>query len=99
MNAYGKTMEVNNAESKSFVLWSDNSPAMSSLTVKGSTVAEMNIWNCWRVQDGTEVESHENSGVIIESSRDATVLKFSDGTGDPDFESLIVEVRVIRREF
>ncbi len=50
------------------------------------------FWNGWQTKYGL-FSGLGNSGVVIELVDDCTtILRCSDGPGEPDFESLVVEI-------
>ena len=88
---------VNGQSSKSGVLWMDTAPGVVEIVCnpprRGATLS---VWNAWE-RDGIMHAWLGNAGMVFEQRDDAIILKCSDGVGNPDFQDLVVELRLVHR--
>ena len=93
----GGHLEINGQRLDDIVLWSDSSPeeteAPVSLLKPGKPVT-LRMRNSWRDQQGTLQAWTGNAGILREERANGVLLSCSDGFGQPDFDDLIVEIRM-----
>ena len=89
---------VNGQSSKSGVLWMDTAPEVVEIVCQPPKAgATLSLWNTWE-RDGIVHAWLGNAGMLVEQRDDAVVLKCSDGVGNPDFQDLVVELRLVHRD-
>jgi len=88
---------VNGESLKSGVLWMDTAPEVVEIVCQPPrSGATLSLWNAWE-RDGIMHAWLGNAGMLVEQRDDTVVLKCSDGVGDPDFQDLVVQLRLVHR--
>lgn len=78
------------------VLWTDTAPEVVQVVCRPPKAgAVLRAWNNWD-RNGTMMAWLGNAGMLVEDQNDCVVLRCSDGIGPPDFEDLVVELRLER---
>lgn len=83
------------------VLWSDTAPREVLMTVHGGGKgAEIRIWNVWEDPiRGTMLQALSSGAIEIQPQPDrSVVLRCSDGSGEPEFDDLVILLRHGPRE-
>jgi hypothetical protein len=90
-------LEINDHSMAKAVVWLDAAPPRFSVRLlrKKSRVrpVSVNIWNAWQDKSGIQQAWIGNSGIIIEDDDDLIRLRCSDGGGEINFDSLVVDIR------
>jgi hypothetical protein len=93
-------LEVAGTRARGIVLWTDTAPRdVECLVLKAKRGATLSLVNQWRDEKyGTTMYSLNAAAIDIQSQSDGSVrLLCSDGWGtEPDFEDLVVRLRVER---
>ncbi len=84
---------VNGHRAPAIALWSNTSPSTVELTVDGSGVNTLDIWNAWSM-GGVDTSWVGNAGMVTKATSHGTVLRCSDGIGPAEFSDLEVNVSV-----
>ncbi len=94
------SVEVSGQVYSDLVLWSDTAPTVIVATARaaGSGASmQLRMWNAWRDPAGTMQAWIGNSGLLVEGEiGEGLNLNCSDGFDEPDFDDLVVTVRVTR---
>ena len=96
----GGSLVVNGQEGVNFTLWHDATPRFVDLEVHpaGRGTPSLKLWNIWR--GGLDVTQAwlGNSAMKVDGDIEGSsfVLRCSDGEGKPDFDDLVVAVRLDR---
>ena len=85
--------EVNGSHTDIVKLWSTTSPQTVELVIQGAAASTLEAWNGWSL-GGVENAWIGNAGIVTKSTAGATILRCSDGVGQPDFSDLEVEISV-----
>ena len=89
----GGLIELNGRQLNDVVLWSDTAPDtvfVQFLPAAGETSMTVRVWNAWRDTSGTMQTWIGNAGMLVEPKEDgSTVLRCSDGFGEPSFDDLV----------
>ncbi|MDE0217137.1 MAG: hypothetical protein OXN79_11255 [bacterium] len=91
--AEGGQLEADEAVSEIISLWSDTSPTVVELTVRGARARRLEVWNAWDL-GGVESAWLGNAGMVVEPSEQHLALHCSDGLGAPSFTDLQVHLSV-----
>lgn len=86
-------IEVNGERHPDIILWADTSPGCVEAMVYPGPGCQLKCWNVWRM-DGIVQAWVGNSGVTISENEGRMVMECSDGTGEADFSSLVVEIEI-----
>lgn len=88
-------MTVNDRDSRDVVLWTQTAPESVDVVVNSLTngTDELLVWNCWRGPQDQTMAWLGNAGMVVTDQNDKRwVLECSDGSGEPNFDDLIVEI-------
>jgi hypothetical protein len=94
------TATLRGGKVRDLILWSDLDPAEVEINIipKRKKVAEVMLWGCWRdVRDGYTITQDwlVNSGMLVEESENAWVLRCNSGPNAAlTFDDLVVEVNL-----
>lgn len=95
-------LELNGRTMNDVALWSDSAPDLVLARLRPKQPRKsmrVRVWNAWRDGAGSTQAWIGNSGMLIEESPGGvTVVKCSDGFGDPTFDDLIARVEVVLAE-
>lgn len=86
-------IEVNGERHPDIILWADTSPDCVEAMIYPGPGCQLKFWNVWRM-DGIVQAWVGNSGVAISENEGRMVVECSDGTGEADFSSLVVEIEI-----
>lgn len=89
------TIEVEGQQGAEVVLWSNTSPEEVTLTIHGEAATILEVWNGWSM-GGVDNAWIGNAGIVTKNTSSGTVLRCSDGVGEPDFSDLEVEISATR---
>jgi hypothetical protein len=97
IRVHGGVIDVNGEQLENVVFWSDTAPKTIEIAFR-STQAHLpvtvTIWNAWRDGMGSTQAWIGNSGMLVEQNADgSTILRCSDGYGEPNFDDLVVSLR------
>lgn len=88
-------LDVNGHRAPTVALWSTTSPETVTLTVRGENATALEAWNAWSM-GGVDNAWVGNAGIVTKSTAAGTILRCSDGVGEPDFSDLEIEIQVSR---
>lgn len=86
-------LEVNDQCHQEIILWADTSPDRVEIAVHAKPGCQLKFWNVWEI-DGIVQAWVGNSGMVVTENDDRIVMECSDGTGETDFVSLVVEIEI-----
>jgi hypothetical protein len=97
----GAKLEVEGHRMPDVVIWADTAPRNVQVKVarlKGTS--DVVLWNVWRdAKYGTMLYGINNSAIEVDAQDDGTtILRCSDGWLGPDFDDLVLAIKVIRGE-
>lgn len=84
-------LEVNGEKLSNIILWEDTSPNVVQLRCIPKKNSKLKVWNVWEVEGATQAWVG-NAGMDISESGHLVRLRCSDGSGDVNFQNLIVEL-------
>lgn len=84
-------LEVNGEELSNIILWEDTSPDVVQIRCIPNKNAKLKVWNVWEV-DGVTQAWVGNAGMVISDSDHQVRLNCSDGSGDVNFQNVVVEL-------
>lgn len=84
-------IEVNGQRHPEMILWADTSPESVAVSVLSKSGCELKIWNVWRV-DNIAQAWVGNAGLLISKTGKVITLECSDGVGEVDFSSLVIQL-------
>lgn len=84
-------IEVNGEKLSNIILWEDTSPTEVSFRCLPKENAKLKVWNVWDV-DGVTQAWVGNAGMDILESNHKVRLSCSDGSGDVNFQNVVVEL-------
>ncbi len=91
-------LEVNEERVRDVVLYTDTAPREVRLICHtGGGPATLQVWNSWRAQSGEDRDDAwiGEAGIVVDDQGSGeVVLRCSDGIGPPDFDDLVVRLRV-----
>ena len=91
-------IEVAGQVAQRMVLWVDTAPSEVSfaITRNSKNPCVLRVWNCWRGgASGEPQEWLDNAGLRFEERTPGQyIIECSDGWDEPDFDDLVVELRV-----
>lgn len=92
----GGQLEIDGVEATDFALWHDTAPSQVQINIrwKGKGPRSLRIWNSWE-HNGVAHAWLGNAGMRIEEVEAGRyLLHCSDGEGEPEFDDLVVGVKV-----
>ena len=92
-------LRVESTTSKNLVLWTDTAPREVEMSVvKAKRGARLGVMNQWRdTKYGTSLMGLNNAAMEVQPQPDGSVLlRCSDGSGEADFNDLVVELTPFR---
>lgn len=95
VSAQNCQVSVERFKGKELVLWTDTAPEQVRLTiVKAKSLAALTFINVWKDrQHKTMLYALTSSAINVDQSETgAVLLRCSDGSGQPNFEDLVVQV-------
>lgn len=90
-------LRANGIVAPSLAIWTHTSPVDVSIEVVGKRARTVDMWNSWSF-DGVDSSWLGNAGMLIEDAEDddGHILRCSDGLDEPNFDDLVVHVRIAR---
>ncbi len=96
VKAEGATLTVNAVTVKEAIYWTDTAPKDFDVSVVLTrTIGKLKMWNEWRSPGGLQNAWIGNAGMVVVDSGSELLLKCADGIGEPTFDDLIVQIRII----
>lgn len=86
-------INVNGVSYPEMIFWADTSPETVNIIITSKDGCELKVWNVWRA-DGLIQAWVGNSGLSVESHNNKIKLLCSDGTGEPNFSDLIIDMEI-----
>jgi hypothetical protein len=82
---------------REFDLWADMVPesGVATLEIQRTHLARrpsLAVWNVWQVRHQVVHAWIGNAGMLLETTDGGLTLRCSDGTGEPTFDDLVVEI-------
>lgn len=74
-------------------IWTHTAPQVASVEVVGRRARSLDVWNSWS-GDGVDSSWLANAAMVVDESGGTTVLRCSDGLGEPSFDDLVVSIEV-----
>ena len=89
----GHLLIANQKFKKGAILWTETAPRVVEVVcITKLARTTFKAWNAWKDEDGITMAWIGNGGMLIEEREGVTVLKCSDGVGEPQFDDLVVEI-------
>lgn len=91
-------VEIAGRTGTEFVLWTDTAPEVIPVRIVNAlSGSQIGIWNVWRHPHyDTMLYGLNNAAIqVLSSAADYWLLGCSDGIGEPDFEDLVLEIRIL----
>lgn len=104
MSAHGAKMRINGQTLQKAIVWTDTAPfplvveliSRSSANVPEVAARSVRFWNSWDDGSGITHAWIGNAGLLIDRQSESVVrLRCSDGGGEIDFESLVLDIRTL----
>ncbi|MFZ5638568.1 MAG: hypothetical protein ACOY82_18470 [Pseudomonadota bacterium] len=87
-------VEVNGQLHPEVILWASTSPDVVIIKVHARPGAELKFWNVWKIDEIIQAWVG-NAGIAVEEAERIVTLRCSDGSGEIDFSSLVIEIEEI----
>lgn len=98
VKAEGASLTANGITVNDAIYWTDTAPMSFDVAIEPSRGGgRLKIWNEWRNDAGVQHAWIGNAGMVVVPSAAASEILFkcSDGIGEPAFDDLVVQVRIV----